>query len=218
MIERQKDLQILGSQMVAGRIGQDAMIEQRHVGASRRQPGGQIAPIFRLLGEGQLDGEAVDALAAVLEAEGLPIVSQERLVRACQIAYRARPTASERPNPVRRLIATLVYNLTPQTIRAGVRGRGAGSHKLLFAADEYEVMIQDSPDSRPSRHLLLGQVSWDGESVPGATVLLDGASHRAEMDADQDGSFRFPGLEAGNYQLDVWAGNDLIVCAPVVLG
>ena len=98
-----------------------------------------------------------------------------------------------------------------------MRGAGTAGRKLLFAADQYEVMIQGSPDARPSRHRLVGQVSWDGEPVPEATVLLDGVSHRAETDADFDGSFRFSNLEAGNYQLDVWAGNDLIVCSPVVL-
>jgi hypothetical protein len=186
---------------------------------------GQVAPIFQLLGEGQLDIEAVDALSAVLEAEGLPRVSHQQLVRACQIAQRPRPLAAvavspdigTRQHPLRRLIAALIYDLAPRAARVGVRGGGSSSRKLLFAADQYEVMIQGSPDARPSRHLLVGQVSWDGEPVPEATVLLDGVSHRAETDADDDGSFRFANLAAGNYQLDVWAGNDLIVCAPVVL-
>jgi hypothetical protein len=184
------------------------------------RPGQQVAPIFQLLGEGRLDGEAVQAVAAVLEADGLPLVSQQQLMRACQVALRPRPLGPEpsrTENPLRRLIATLVYELTARTAPAGVRSTGTAGRKLLFAADQYEVMIQGSPDARPSRHLLLGQVSWDGEPVPQATVLLENASHRAETDADSDGSFRFPGLENGSYQLDVWAGNDLIVCAPVVL-
>jgi len=194
------------------------MNEQGHTFVSVLQRGDQIAPIFRMLGEGRLDSEAVDALAAVLEADGLPVLAQAQLARACQIAYRPRPmAAAERPSPLRRLIAALVFELTPQTVRAGVRGAGLDCRKLLFAADEYEVMVQGAPDTRPSRHLLVGQVSWDGDPVSGATVLLDGASRRAETDADGDGSFRFPDLLAGSYQLDVWAGNDLIVCAPVVL-
>ena len=185
-------------------------------------PRGKVAPIYQLLGEGQLDGEAVDALSAVLAAEGLPAVSHQQLVRACQITQRPRPLAAREEadahqHPLRRLVAALVYDLAPRTARVGVRGAGTASRKLLFAADEYEVMIQGSPDARPSRHLLVGQVSWEGEPVPDATVLLDGVSHRAETDADDDGSFRFTNLEAGRYQLDVWAGNDLIVCAPVVL-
>lgn len=180
----------------------------------------QVAPIFQLLGEGRLEGEAVEALTAVLEADGLPLVSQQQLIRACQIAQRPRPTPASEPqtNPLRRLVATLVYSLGPQTARVGVRSARALGPSVLFAADQYEVMIQGSPDARPSRHLLMGQVSWDGEPVPEATILLENGSHRAETDADDDGSFRFPNLEGGNYQLDVWAGNDLIVCAPVVLG
>jgi hypothetical protein len=198
------------------------MNEQGFSVASALRPGGRVAPIFQLLGEGKLDGEAVDALAAVLEAEGLPSITHQQLVRASQIALRPRPVAvpelaGARQNPLRRLMAALVYDLAPRAARVGVRGAGTAGRKLLFAADQYEVMIQGSPDARPSRHRLVGQVSWEGEPVPEATVLLDGVSHRAETDADFDGSFRFSNLEAGNYQLDVWAGNDLIVCSPVVL-
>lgn len=188
--------------------------------ARAEAPWQPVAPIFQLLGEGKLDDEAAQAVAAVLEADGLPMVSQQQLMRACQVALRPRPLAAESVgvgNPLRRLIAALVYELTPRTARVGVRGAGSAGRKLLFAADQYEVMIQGSPDARPSRHLLLGQVSWDGEPAPQATILLENADYRAETDTDQDGAFRFPGLLTGSYQLDVWAGNDLIVCAPVVL-
>ncbi|MCC7370381.1 MAG: carboxypeptidase regulatory-like domain-containing protein [Chloroflexi bacterium] len=196
------------------------MIEQNPTAEGVLHGARQVAPIFQLLGEGRLAADAVEALTAVLKADGLPLVSQQQLIRACQIAQQPRPAAAveQTDSPLRRLVATLVYNLGPRTARVGVRGATALGHTLLFAADEYEVMIQGAPDSRPSRHLLTGQVSWDGEPVPQATVLLENGSHRAEMDADGDGSFRFPGLEGGSYQLDVWTGNDLIVCAPVVLG
>jgi hypothetical protein len=48
-------------------------------------------------------------------------------------------------------------------------------------------------------------------------VLLAGESQRAETEADLEGSFRFHDVDSGSYQLDVWANDDLIVCAPVVL-
>ena len=95
------------------------MNEQGFSVVSALRPAGRVAPIFQLLGEGKLDGEAVDALAAVLEAEGLTSITHQQLVRASQIALRPRPVAAQelvgaRQNPLRRLIAALVYDLAPR--------------------------------------------------------------------------------------------------------
>jgi hypothetical protein len=198
------------------------MIEQRYDDASVDRGLGRIPPIFRLLGEGRLAGEAVDAVIAVLEAEGLPTVSQARIARAGQVALRPRPV--EHPPEVigfagacRRLLATLVMDLRPWAVPVGVRGGGLSGCRLLFTADGYEVVVQESRDAKRRTRSLLGQVLRDGDPVAGAVVLLAGASQRAEAEADQEGSFRFQDVSGGRYELDVWAGDDLIVCAPVLL-
>lgn len=205
-----------------------------------------VAPIFQLLGTGQLAGEAIDALVAVLQADGLPTISEARFERACQIAAQLAPvTAIRQPGPieralaaidrvteegdtvVRRLVASLVLDLRPFAVPVGSRSVSSASCRLLFAADPYEVMLQGLPMLAPAStafgparrrgHDLTGQILRDGDPVARATVLLSGASHQAETEADADGSFHFPGLMVDRYELNVWAGDDLIVCSPVQL-
>jgi len=204
------------------RFGQGKMNEQRYDDTGVDRGLGRVAPIFRLLGEGRLDDKAVDAVIGALEAEGLPTVSQSRIARAGQVALRPRPTGGQGPaigfvGPFRRLLATLVMDLRPWAVPVGVRGAGLTGCRLFFTADGYEVVVQESRDARRRTRSLLGQVLRDGDPVAGAVVLLAGASRRAEAEADQEGSFRFQDVAGGSYQLDVWAGDELIVCTPVLL-
>jgi hypothetical protein len=167
-----------------------------------------VAPIFRLLGEGLLTPAEVDALTAALEAGGLPPVPPARLARACLIAS---------AGVVRRLLAALVQERRPWLAVAGVRGSVTGICRLLFAVDEYEVVIQDTSRRYQRDHDLTGQVLRDGEPVPSAAVVLAGRGRQAETEADDEGSFRFRAVAEGSYDLEIWADDDLIVCTPVVL-
>jgi hypothetical protein len=182
----------------------------------------RVAPIFRLLGEGRLGSEALDAVMAVLVADGLPTVPAAHLARAGRISAQLRP--AERPTmlagaagTLRRLLATLVLDLRPWAVPVGVRGAGLTGCRLLFAADGYEIVVQESTDAKRRRRGLLGQILRDGDPVPKAMVVLAGETQRVETEADQEGSFWFHDVGDGSYELDVWAGNDLIVCAPVML-
>jgi hypothetical protein len=183
----------------------------------------RVAPIFRLLGEGRLTPAEVAALATALMAERRPDVPPHWLARARQIGLDARPldgawaSAGHRPFP-RLLHAALLMEQRPWLAVAGVRGARTGFSRLLFTVDDYEVVIQGT--SRPSQrcHELTGQILRDGEPVPSAAIMLAGASRRSETEADAEGSFRFRDLAEGSYELDVWTGEDLIVCTPVVVG
>jgi len=208
-----------------------------------------IAPIFQLLGTGQLAGDALDALVDVLHAQGLPLVPAERLELVRQIG--AQPlvatapiathpairqpgliertlSAIEASTVVRRLTASLLLDLRPRMMPAGARSVTSAGCRLLFAADCYEVMLQSVPTMLPITtalgsprrrgHDLAGQILWEGEPVPDALVRLAGTNRPVvEAEADGEGCFRFPGLGADRYSLDVWAGNDVIICAPVNL-
>jgi hypothetical protein len=171
----------------------------------------RVAPIFRLLGEELLTPSEVDALTAALLADRLPPVPPARLARACQIARRVGARM------VRRFLATLVLERRPWLAVAGVRGNGPGICRLLFAVDEYEVVIQDTSRRYQRGHDLTGQVLRDGEPVPSAAVVLAGRGRPAETEADDEGSFRFGSVAEGSYDLEIWADDDLIVCTPVVL-
>ena len=191
----------------------------------------RVAPIFRLLGEGRLAGTALDTVVAVLQAEEQPTAAPAQLARAHQIAYIGPVEQDSAPvsgaGAFRRLVAALMLDLRPWAMPAGVRAIAVGGCRLLFAVDQYEVLVQGSPvraasprllgTPRRGGHDLVGQILRDGDPVSSATVLLSGASQRSETEADDDGSFRFRGVSVGSYELDVWTGNDLIVCAPVDL-
>lgn len=183
-----------------------------------------VAPIYQLLGEGRLGPEALDAVVATLEAEGLPAVSEVRIARAAAIARRPRPAAAERPSSglggaLRRLAATLVLDLRPWALPAGVRGAKSPGRRLLFAVDRYEIVLQEASGSliHGTGRTIVGQVSRDDDPLADVGVVLVGPHQQAEADTDEDGQFRFRGLGDGRYELEVWAGDDVIVCAPVHL-
>jgi hypothetical protein len=116
---------------------------------------------------------------------------------------------------IRRLVATLVMDLRPWAAPAGVRGAALAGVRLLFATGAYEVVVQESRGTKRRAGNLVGQILRDGDPVPSATVLLAGGNRRIEAEADMDGTFSFKDIGSGSYEIDVWTGNDLIVCGPV---
>lgn len=180
----------------------------------------RVEPIFRLLGEGLLTPAEVDALTATLAADDLPPVPPAWLAKACQIAEHAGATGRAgmaHVGAARRLLAALVMEQRPWLAVAGVRGSSPGICRLLFAVDEYEVVIQGTSRRFRRGHDLTGQVLRDGEPVPSAAIVLAGRGQQAETEADDEGSFRFRSVAEGSYDLEIWADDDLIVCTPVVL-
>jgi hypothetical protein len=198
------------------------MNEQQHEEWRDELGAGHVAPIFRLLGDGRLGSEAVQAVIALVEAEGLPDVAAARIELAGQIARRPRPVAPEAAGgglvaPLRRLIASLVMDRGSMTIPAGVRGTALTGCRLLFAADGYEIVVQEALDARRRGRSLLGQILQDGDPVEGAAIVLAGAHDKAQAEADCEGSFRFLNVTSGSYTLDVRTDGDLIVCTPITL-
>jgi hypothetical protein len=170
-----------------------------------------VAPIFRLLGEGRLAQREIEALVTVLEADTLPEVPSARLTLARQIADAPGAAARElapahAPSLPRLLTAALQANVSPFSAAAGMRGGAAAVHRLLFAVDEYEVVVQGASRPKQQGQEVTGQILRDGDPVPSAAILLAGATQRVETEADEDGSFRFGGIAEGSYELDVWAG------------
>lgn len=191
------------------------MFQQHGTHHRGRQIG--VAPLFRMLGEGQLAEEGVEAVIAVLHADGLPAVPAGQLARARRIG-----TESRSPGMVpalRRLVATLVSDLRPQMLPVGVRAVGLPGHWMLFTADDYEVVIQakEDPEVLSKSYVMTGQISRDGEPIAHALVQLGGQNRWAEVDADHEGNFTITGVKAGRYELDVQVPDDLIACAPIIL-
>jgi hypothetical protein len=202
--------------------GQDEMNEQPDDERQDELGTGRVAPIFRLLGAGRLGPDGVQAVMAVLEAEGLPSVAASRIARASTIAMRPSPAPAASATaravaPLRRLLASLILDRGAMAATAGVRGSALTGCRLLFAADGYEIVIQEAIDARRRGRSLLGQILQDGDPVAGAAVLLVGTGDKTETEADCEGSFGFSNVASGTYTLDVRAGDDQIACTPITL-
>src|SRR5262245_26035449 len=108
------------------------------------------------------------------------------------------------PDPTpRRSAAELVYDTGAQPLPSGLRAALARGRRLLYAADEAELILQVAPEHRPARVRLTGQVLEGGMPVEGAAVSLRGETGAADRATDEDGEFRVPDLPAGGYALAV---------------
>ena len=103
----------------------------------------------------------------------------------------------------RRLMARLVYDTSAQPLPSGVRAVIQRARRLLFAADDLEVVLQVSPEAAPERLKVMGQVLAEGLPVADAGVRLDGPAGPRAWTADREGEFRFAELPAGDYVLEV---------------
>ena len=103
----------------------------------------------------------------------------------------------------RRLMARLVYDTSAQPLPSGVRAVMQRARRLLFAAEDFEVVLQVSPEATPARLKVMGQVLAAGLPVADAELSLDGPPGPRTWTADREGEFRFTELPAGEYALEV---------------
>ena len=103
----------------------------------------------------------------------------------------------------RRLSARLVYDTNAQPLPSGVRAVMQRARRLLFAADDFEVVLQVSPEAVPERVKIMGQVLAEGLPVAGADVRLDGPTVQRSWATDREGEFRFAELPGGDYTLEI---------------
>jgi hypothetical protein len=101
-----------------------------------------------------------------------------------------------------RIEANLVYDTRTQPLSSGIRAVVQRARRLLYAADETELVLQVAPGKQADRLKLAGQVLEDGMPVEGAAVSLQGpASHAKET--DEEGEFLITSVPKGAYSLDV---------------
>jgi hypothetical protein len=107
-------------------------------------------------------------------------------------------------NPiVRRVLADLVYDTKTQPLMPGVRTAIRRARRVLYTAEQTELVLQMTPDSRGAHIRVVGQVLDDMLPVEGASISLHGATVDLDDTADEDGDFRFVPVPAGRYTLNV---------------
>ena len=116
-----------------------------------------------------------------------------------------------------RVAAALVYDTAAQPLSPGVRAVTYRARRLLFMADETELMLQLAPAPTPARLRLVGQVLSEGVPVEGAAVELRGANWAMAHSTDDDGHFRIDELPKGAYSIAIAAGHRCLDVADVAL-
>ncbi len=101
-----------------------------------------------------------------------------------------------------RIVASLVYDTRTQPLSSGIRAVVQRARRLLYSADETELVLQVAPGKQPDRLKLAGQVLEDGMPVEGAAVTLHGPTSHAE-ETDEEGEFLITSVAKGAYSLDV---------------
>lgn len=102
-----------------------------------------------------------------------------------------------------RIEAELVYDTKAQPLRAGVRAVVQRARRVLYSAEETEVVLQIAPDRQANHLKLAGQVLDEGMPLEGAAVHLQGAAKRANQETDEEGEFMFGALPQGQYNLEI---------------
>ena len=103
-----------------------------------------------------------------------------------------------------RIEARLVYDTKAQPLTPGVRAVVQRARRVLYAADETELVLQIAPDRQADRLKLTGQVLDEGMPIEGAAVNLHGpAASQDERETDEDGEFLIGSLPKGEYSLEI---------------
>lgn len=114
-----------------------------------------------------------------------------------------------------RIEARLVYDTRSQPLSSGVRAVVQRARRVLYAADETELVLQIAPDRQADRLKLTGQVLDEGMPIEGAAVALHGAASQVREETDEDGEFLIPSLPRGEYCLEVGTPARVLSVAPL---
>ena len=119
---------------------------------------------------------------------------------------------------VSRVPAVLVYDTAAQPLRPGVRAVTQRARRLLFMAEDTELMLQLAPTTVPSCLKLVGQVLDEGEPVIGAAIELRGpAGWLSSQATDDDGHFSIDELPKGAYAIAVAAHHQSLSVSDLAL-
>ena len=118
--------------------------------------------------------------------------------------------APSRTSPMHRLLARLIYDTRAQPLPARVRLATQRARRLLFVAEEFEVVLQVSPDPSPNQVKVIGEVLSEGVPVTGATVRLDGPVELTNQVTDLEGKFRLAALPSGGYSIEIGMAEQVV--------
>ena len=128
------------------------------------------------------------------------------------------PDSAQPSGQPRRVPADLVYDTKAQPLPTGVRAvMQQRARRMLFTAEDTELVLQVSSDAAPEQLKVVGQVLDEGIPVEGAAVHLDGPRQIHEA-TDEEGEFRVNELPKGSYDLAIGTIDRVVGISPLDLG
>jgi hypothetical protein len=110
----------------------------------------------------------------------------------------------------------LVYDTRDQALPTGIRAVvREGSRRLLYAADELEVLLRVTPATDTQGFELSGQVLNEGVPTAGVPVRIAGAADHSTT--DRVGSFRLTDIPAGLCALEINVSGHILDVASLEL-
>ena len=126
--------------------------------------------------------------------------------------------AAQRSEEPRRVPADLVYDTKAQPLPSGVRAvMQQRARRMLFTAEDTELVLQVSSDASPEQLKVVGQVLDEGIPVEGAAVRIAGPRQVDEA-TDEEGEFRVGELPKGSYDLAIGTADRVVDVSPLDLG
>jgi hypothetical protein len=103
------------------------------------------------------------------------------------------------PPPLRRIVATLIFDSRKAGPAFGMRSLGSRSRQLLYSAQQTDLDLRVTIQNEEC--IVAGQVLRDG--CAGGLVEISGATGSAEASLNEQCEFMLPPIPVGNYSLKV---------------
>jgi hypothetical protein len=112
----------------------------------------------------------------------------------------------------------LAYDTAKTGLPSGIRALvQEGSRRLMFDAQEYEILVRVASIRLTEEYLLEGQVLYEGLPLPGAAVRIDTDEVGTAVLTDRFGGFRLPPLGDGAYGLQIAVDGAVLAVPPIAL-
>lgn len=111
----------------------------------------------------------------------------------------------------------LVYDTRSHPLPEGVRAVLPRGRRLMFCAEDVELLVQVTPAPAPDSVRLMGQVWRGGVPISGASVRVDSAQASGDLSTDIVGQFRSADLPRGAYDMRIATGRRSFTVPTIVL-
>jgi hypothetical protein len=116
------------------------------------------------------------------------------------------------------LAAALVYDTAAHRLPSGIRALvQEGTRRLMFVADEYEIVLHVAANDGSAQVGLVGQLLYQGLPLADRWVRIVGVGAPTVGATGRAGAFHLPGLDDGVYGLEIAVGPYVLTASGISL-